>query len=419
MAMEKQMNSSVQGQKKNVPLFSFAIVSYNNYRYIFEAVDSVLQQTYPAIELLIANDGSSDFNQEELSAYIEGHKRENLVRVDIHNNETNLGTVKNIETVRQRATGDYIMYMAADDALYDETVLQRYADEFERLGEGAMVLSSRTAMCSMQLNQIMDCMPDAEGIRVIRDSTPAELFSRMSHTFTIPTTSTCYRTALYDMVGPYDTEYFIIEDASFFLRLSRIGIRVHWIDDMIGARHRDGGVSHSEPKKITETYRRYRYDEIRLFEKEIIPYQNRLLPDDLEKMKKRWEDVGNAYRATFPATVWHKLGVRLHPKLTKISNKLKNACRNLAVPGTPEFFLLVLWVSCMVMSFVCVGVSCMVPEYRAALMCAKVIFPVGIALAALWGVQVLVYTLLYYACGALAVVLKIAAKLAEKKLAKH
>lgn len=419
MAMEKQMNSSVQGQKKNVPLFSFAIVSYNNYRYIFEAVDSVLQQTYPDIELLIANDGSSDFNQEELSAYIEGHKRENLVRVDIHNNETNLGTVKNIETVRQRATGDYIMYMAADDALYDETVLQRYADEFERLGEGAMVLSSRTAMCSMQLNQIMDCMPDAEGIRVIRDSTPAELFSRMSHTFTIPTTSTCYRTALYDMVGPYDTEYFIIEDASFFLRLSRIGIRVHWIDDMIGARHRDGGVSHSEPKKITETYRRYRYDEIRLFEKEIIPYQNRLLPDDLEKMKKRWEDVGNAYRATFPATVWHKLGVRLHPKLSKISDKLKNACRNLALPGTPEFFLLVLGVSCMVMSFVCFGVSCMMPEYRTALMCAKVMFPAGIALAALWGVQVLVYTLLYYVCRIIVVGLKITAKLAEQKLAKR
>ena len=70
------------------PVFSFAIVSYNNYRYIFEAVDSVLQQTYPAIELLVANDGSSDFNQEELSAYIDAHKRENLVRVDIHNNET-------------------------------------------------------------------------------------------------------------------------------------------------------------------------------------------------------------------------------------------------------------------------------------------------------------------------------------------
>lgn len=417
--MMQQKAPSPAREQTQKPVFSFAIVSYNNYRYIFEAVDSVLQQTYPAIELLIANDGSSDFNQEELSAYIDAHKRENLVRVDIHNNETNLGTVKNIESVRQRATGAYIMYMAADDALYDETVLQRYADEFERLGEDAMVVSSRTAMCSMQLNQIMDCMPDAEGIRIIRDSTPAELFSRLSHTFTIPTTSTCYRTALYDMVGPYDTEYFIIEDASFFLRLSRIGIRVHWIDNMIGARHRDGGVSHSEPKKITETYRRYRYDEVRLFEKEIIPYQNRLLPDDLEKMKKRWEDIGNAYKATFPPTFWHKLGVRLNPKLTKISNKLKNACRNLSVPGTPEFYLMVLWMLFVIVSLACFGISHIVPDYSGVLLCAKVMFPLGILLAAFWGLQVLAYTLLYYLCGGMALFLKVAAKLAEKKMAKR
>ena len=109
------------------------ILSYNNFQYIYEAVDSVLKQTYSPIELLISNDGSPDFKAEELKEYIERKKSSNIVHVDIHNNAKNLGTVRNVESARQRASGEFIMYMAADDALFDETVLQRYVSEFDRL----------------------------------------------------------------------------------------------------------------------------------------------------------------------------------------------------------------------------------------------------------------------------------------------
>lgn len=416
--MRQKVPSPAQ-ERTQKPVFSFAIVSYNNYRYIFEAVDSVLQQTYPAIELLVANDGSSDFNQEELSAYIDAHKRENLVHVDIHNNETNLGTVKNIESVRQRATGTYIMYMAADDALYDETVLQRYADEFERLGEDAMVVSSRTAMCGSELGYVMDYAPDESGVKVIRDGTPAELFSRMSHTFTIPTTSTCYRLSLYDRVGPYDTTYYIIEDASFFLRFSRAGIRVHWIDDMVGARHRDGGVSHSEPKKITETYRRYRYDEVLIYEREILPYQDRLLPEDRKKMLEKWEHIKRSYEITFPKTRWHKLKYRLEPKLLKLAARLKRYSRGLTRVGTPQFSLLAAGVLCFVVYFMFFVMRYLEVGYQIEGIYQNLVFALGTGFLAFWLLQVLIIGLFYYICRIAAFTLKVAAKLADKHLTRH
>ena len=56
---------------KEAKLFSFVITSYNNYKYIREAVDSVLMQDYPCIQLIFSNDGSVDFNAEELSGYVE------------------------------------------------------------------------------------------------------------------------------------------------------------------------------------------------------------------------------------------------------------------------------------------------------------------------------------------------------------
>ncbi len=323
-------------ESDQLPLFSFAIVSYNNYKYIFETVDSVLEQTYPKIELLISNDGASDFNEKELREYILKNKRENIVDFKIQNHPRNVGTVRNVESTRQMAHGEFIMYMAADDVLYDKYVLEKFVDRFLSLPSDAMVLSCRTAMCGCDIRQIMDYQPDIEGIKAIKNYTPQKMFSRLTHTFTIPTTSTCYRMALYDLVGPYDTDYFIIEDASLYLRISRLGIKIYWIDDMVAARHRDGGVSHSEPKKLSETYRKYRYDEVMIYQKEILPYQDRIHPKDLVQMRRKWEYIQHSYKETFQTSKMQKIRNRIEPFLGKVIEKNNIGYVNYTVKGTLE-----------------------------------------------------------------------------------
>mgnify|MGYP001060791582 FL=1 len=105
-----------------------------------------------------------------------------------------------MEFCRSKADGEYIMYMAADDALNGADVLSRYVAEFDKLGEDALVLCSKVAMCGESLGDIEGYEPSEEGIRAIRDGSPQELFSRMSHTWTIPTTTCCYRREVYDVV---------------------------------------------------------------------------------------------------------------------------------------------------------------------------------------------------------------------------
>lgn len=396
-------------------LFSFAILSYNNFHYIYEAVDSVLKQTYSPIELLISNDGSPDFKEKELREYIERRKGSNIVRIDIHNNERNLGTVRNVESVRKRACGEFIMYMAADDALYDETVLQRYVNEFDRVGDEAMVLSSRTAMCGSELNMIMDYLPDEEGIKVIRDGTPAQLFSRMSHTFTIPTTSTCYRMALYTQIGPYDTDYYIIEDASIFMRLSRLGIKVHWVDDMIGARHRDGGISHSKPAKLSESYRKYRYDEVLLFEKEILPYADRIFAKDRDLMLKKWEYVRNSYHETFELTQAQRIYRKVRNLLDKVVNNHSLSQKGINVKGTLEQSLVYLAILSWIVSAVHFGaVNCGIfPQQEMAVVSAGLRF--GIILMVIVIALQMFRFLLFYLCKVMRLILWVIKKIKDRK----
>ena len=76
--------------ENQVELFSFGIAAYNNYRYLKEAVDSVLKQDYARIELIISNDGSKDFDEEEITEYINRKKGSNIERVLINNNQTKI-----------------------------------------------------------------------------------------------------------------------------------------------------------------------------------------------------------------------------------------------------------------------------------------------------------------------------------------
>ncbi|PSB57682.1 glycosyltransferase family 2 protein [Chamaesiphon polymorphus CCALA 037] len=53
----------------NFPLVSVIIPVYNRERYLAEAIESVLAQTYPAIELIVVDDGSSDRSAEIACSY--------------------------------------------------------------------------------------------------------------------------------------------------------------------------------------------------------------------------------------------------------------------------------------------------------------------------------------------------------------
>ena len=55
-------------------LTSLVLITYEQKEYIFEALNSVFEQTYPKIELIVSDDGSKNFFVEEIIDYIEKKK---------------------------------------------------------------------------------------------------------------------------------------------------------------------------------------------------------------------------------------------------------------------------------------------------------------------------------------------------------
>lgn len=90
-------------------LVSIIVPVYNVEKYLPECVDSILEQTYKSIEVILVDDGSTDSSGELSEKYAEDYA---FVKV-IHKKNAGLGFARN--TGIDYATGDYITFVDGDD----------------------------------------------------------------------------------------------------------------------------------------------------------------------------------------------------------------------------------------------------------------------------------------------------------------
>ncbi len=90
------------------PAISVVMSVYNGEKYLKEAIDSILSQTYADFEFIIIDDGSTDKSLEIISSY---HDQ----RIVLVQNEINIGLTKSLNKGIRLAKGKYIARMDADD----------------------------------------------------------------------------------------------------------------------------------------------------------------------------------------------------------------------------------------------------------------------------------------------------------------
>ena len=91
------------------PLVSIVIPSYNQGRFVGEAIQSALDQTWPNTEILVGDDASPDNSWEIISKF-----SDHIFKI---RHEKNIGFEANTNDLFQRAKGDYLCLICSDDAL--------------------------------------------------------------------------------------------------------------------------------------------------------------------------------------------------------------------------------------------------------------------------------------------------------------
>jgi glycosyltransferase involved in cell wall biosynthesis len=91
-------------------MVSVLMGSYNHEKYLAEAIESVLNQTFSDLELIIIDDGSTDRSKSIIANY---QAQDSRVKAVLH--DKNMGIPRSINDGLKKATGKYLAFIGSDD----------------------------------------------------------------------------------------------------------------------------------------------------------------------------------------------------------------------------------------------------------------------------------------------------------------
>ena len=101
---------------RDSPLVSVIMPVYNGGKFLASSIDSILNQSYKNLELVIIDDGSQDGSKEIIKAF--QHTDERIKFISRHN----MGLVCTLNQLIQMADGRFIARMDADDIAHPERI---------------------------------------------------------------------------------------------------------------------------------------------------------------------------------------------------------------------------------------------------------------------------------------------------------
>ncbi len=100
---------------KNNPIVSVIMPVYNGEKFLAEAIESILEQTFSNFEFIILNDGSSDLSEKIILSYLEKDKR-----IKYFPSTKNKGLIFQLNKGIKNAKGKYVARMDADDISFPD-----------------------------------------------------------------------------------------------------------------------------------------------------------------------------------------------------------------------------------------------------------------------------------------------------------
>jgi len=186
-----------------MPKVSVVIPTYNHARYLPYALDSVINQGYPNLEVFVIDDGSTDGTAELVKPYC---PKVNYVYKE------NGGTPSALNLGLSLATGKYVCWLSADDALIGEKVSKQV---------GVMERDP-----SLGFSYTSFVVVDANGVKQYEVNSPyypdkQEMATRLMEGCFINGSSVMMRSSALKMVGFFDESLPQAHDYDLWYRLLR------------------------------------------------------------------------------------------------------------------------------------------------------------------------------------------------------
>ena len=225
--------------KKEEPLVSVPVVTYNSAQTILETLESIKAQTYPNIELIISDDCSTDNTVELCRDWVEQNK-ERFARTEVLTVAQNTGLSANANRSEAACRGEWLKGIAGDDILMPMCVqdcmnyVAEHPDTIYLFGR-CKAFGADEKRCA-EVDKVFDYSFFAK--------TPDEqLHQLIFEGNCVPATTAFYNRLKAAEVGVTNDERIpLLEDWPKWINLLRAGVKLHFVDKVL-VKYRIGGLS--------------------------------------------------------------------------------------------------------------------------------------------------------------------------------
>ncbi|HUZ93198.1 MAG TPA: glycosyltransferase family A protein [Candidatus Paceibacterota bacterium] len=199
-------------------LVSIIIPSYNTERYIKEAVDSALAQTYKPVEIIVVDDGSTDNTKQILEPYL----KQNSI-IYIYQQNGGLAAARN--TGIRASRGEYIALLDADDIFMPEKIAKQAA---------YLEANPQCDISYCDLWHFWDDEPEKLLKLNYTYYSGADVLPHLLEKSFIAPLSAVFRRSVFDRFGMFDEHFRRSEDLELWTRFAYGGANFCFLPEILG-----------------------------------------------------------------------------------------------------------------------------------------------------------------------------------------
>lgn len=223
-------------------LISVCIPTYNSSQYISECIDSVVNQSFKNIEIIVSDNCSSDNTVEIV-------EKKNIKNLKVIRNEENIGMAKNFNLACNEASGKYIKLLPSDDIISPNSIEKslKFIDNHDEI---SLIASSKKIINQSSKTIIKKMSTFSEGVHEGRDVI-WEILNSGRNPLGEPTVTLFKKEDFID-VGGFNEKYEFTLDIDLWIRLLEKG-NLYFIEEPLGS-FRVHPESHSVKRNMYISY---------------------------------------------------------------------------------------------------------------------------------------------------------------------
>jgi glycosyltransferase involved in cell wall biosynthesis len=206
----------VTSQRRPLPLVTVIATCFNHERFLVECLESIRAQTYPNIQLIIADDCSTDGSVPLIRAWL----KETGTDCTLIIHEENQGVCRTRNETLSHARGKYVSSISTDDIWLPEKIAVQ-VEKMEKLPPTVGVLYGDAYLMDVVGNPLPKMyFESSRHSRTFERPPEGGIFAQILEVNFVPAMTTMIRRECFETVGPYD-ESLVYEDVDMWLRMAR------------------------------------------------------------------------------------------------------------------------------------------------------------------------------------------------------